>query len=59
MKAVSGTQMHELDQKTIQEGGIPGTRLMRIAGALAAGGIMEYRAALLPLFREENRHAYA
>ena len=47
MKAVSGTQMHELDQKTIQEGGIPGTRLMRIAGALAAGGIMEYRAALL------------
>ncbi len=47
MKAVSGTQMRFLDQRTIREGGIPGERLMRVAGALAAGAVMEYRAALL------------
>ncbi len=47
MKAVSGTRMRFLDQRTIREGGIPGERLMRVAGALAAGAVMEYRAALL------------
>lgn len=47
MKAVSGTEMRNLDRRAIEEGGIPGERLMRIAGALAASSIMEYIARLM------------
>ena len=42
MKAVSGTVMRSLDRRAIEEAGIPGERLMRIAGALATSAIMEY-----------------
>ena len=47
MKAVSGIEMHNLDRRAVEEGGIPGERLMRIAGALAASSVMEYIARLM------------
>ena len=42
MKAVSGTQMHELDQRTIRECGISGEHLMNTAGLLAGGVILDW-----------------
>lgn len=42
MKAVSGTQMHELDQRTIRECGISGEHLMNTAGLLAGGIILDW-----------------
>ena len=47
MKAVSGTVMRSLDRRAIEEAGIPGERLMRIAGALATSAIMEYISKLM------------
>ena len=44
MKAVSGTQMHELDQRTIRECGISGEHLMNTAGLLAGGVIAGWTA---------------
>ena len=42
MTAVSGSDLHRLDQRAMEEAGIPGLRLMKIAGALATSAIMEY-----------------
>lgn len=47
MKAVSGTVMRSLDRRAIEEAGIPGERLMKIAGALATSAIMEYISKLM------------
>ena len=48
MKAVSGKQMRGLDRRTIDEAGISGERLMKIAGLRAASGILEHFASGLP-----------
>ena len=47
MKAVSGTQMHELDQRTIRECGISGEHLMNTAGLLAGGLVSLHHTAKL------------
>ena len=46
MKAVSGTQMRGLDRRTIEETGISGELLMKIAGIRAAAGILGWVAEL-------------
>ena len=46
MKAVSGTQMRGLDRRTIEEKGISGERLMKIAGIRAAAAILKWLAGM-------------